>query len=200
MWLQSELDTMLNNQKNLFILSGPSGCGKNTVFDELKKRVPIIQRAITVTTRELREHEVHGRDYYFVSELEFSRWKETGLFVESSFYDNAYYATPVSELERYSSDTPVFLIIDTLGKESVLRRYPKSSSIFLMPPSLDEVLHRIKERGANNEEQIERRMQRAKSEVAAASSYDYILINHNLDDCVAQLEEIVSQKLSSLIS
>ena len=69
-----------------------------------------------------------------------------------------------------------------------------------MPPSLDEVLHRIKERGANNEEQIEWRMQRAKAEVAATSSYDYILINHNLDDCVAQLEEIVSQKLSSLIS
>ena len=94
---------------NIFILSGPSGSGKSTVYEELQKRIPRIKRAITVTTRELREHEVHGRDYYFVSELEFSRWKETGLFVESSFYDNAYYATPVSELERYSSDTPVFL-------------------------------------------------------------------------------------------
>ena len=187
-------------RENIFILSGPSGSGKNTVYEELQKRIPHIKRAITVTTREPREHEVRGRDYYFVSESEFSRWKETGLFVESSFYDNAYYATPISELERYSSDTPVFLIIDTLGKESVSRLYPKSSSIFLMPPSLDEVLHRIRERGANNEEQIERRMRRAKAEVAAASSYDYILINHNLDDCVAQLETIVSQKLSSLIS
>ena len=153
-----------------------------------------------MTTREPRENEVHGCDYYFVSEPEFSRWKEAGLFVESSFYDNAYYATPISELERYSSDTPVFLIIDTLGKESVLRRYPKLSSIFLMPPSLDEVLHRIRERGANNEEQIERRMQRAKSELTAASSYDYILINNDLNTCVAQIEAIVSQKLSSLIS
>ena len=122
------------------------------------------------------------------------------MFVESSFYDNAYYGTPISELERYSNNTPVFLIIDTFGKEAVLRRYPKSSSIFLMPPSLDEALHRIRERGANNEEQIKRRMQRAKAEVAAASSYDYILINSDLNTCVAQLEAIVSQKLSSLIS
>lgn len=184
---------------NIFILSGPSGSGKNTVYEELQKRIPRIKRAITVTTREPRENEVNGCDYYFVSEPEFSRWKTNGLFVESSFYDNAYYATPISELERYSVETPVFLIIDTLGKESVLRRYPKSFSIFLMPPSLDEVLHRIRDRGTNNEEQIERRMQRAKAEVAAAFSYDYIIINNDLNTCVGQIEAIVSQKLSSLI-
>lgn len=192
--------TTIDLRENIFVLSGPSGCGKNTVYGELKKRIPIIQRAITVTTREPRQNEVHGSDYYFISEYEYLRGKDNGVFVESAFYDDAYYATPFFEIEKYSAETPVFLVIDTRGKDVIMQRYPKSTSVFLMPPSVDEVLRRIRERGANNEEQIERRMQRAKAEVAAASSYDYVIINNDLNTCVAQIEAIVSQKLSSLIS
>ena len=183
-------------RKNLFVVSGPSGCGKNTVYTALKQRMPNIQRVITATTRTPRGNEQHGVDYYFISESEYFKGCNNGVFVESAFYDDSYYATPISEIERFSLQVPVFLIVDTGGKDAIKKKYPRATTIFLMPPSREETVRRIKERGANTAEEIERRISRARAEIDGAKLYDHIVVNDNVDQSVDLIERIIRGTVS----
>ena len=182
-------------RKNLIILSAPSATGKNTVYNALKLRMPEIERAITATTRNPRAGEVDSVDYYFYSKEAFNEKKKAGAFVEYNEYDNNYYATPYSEIERYSLNTPLFLIVDTHGMMSIMKKYPLSTSVFLAPPSIEELERRIRERGDNTPEEIGRRIEEARREMQHSDWYDYVVKNIRIEDCVEKLEEILRKRM-----
>lgn len=183
-------------RKNLIILSAPSATGKNTIYNALKLRMPEIERAITATTRQPRAGEVDSFDYYFYSKEEFEEKKENRSFVEYNEYDNNYYGTPYSEIERYSSSTPLFLIVDTHGMMSIMRKYPLSTSVFLSPPSIEELEKRIQERGDNTPEEIKRRIEEANREMQHSDWYDYVVKNIRVEDCVDELEGILRKRMN----
>lgn len=189
-------DFSVDLRKNLIILSAPSATGKNTIYNALKLRMPEIERAITATTRNPRSGEVDSVDYYFYSKEEFNEKKETGAFVEYNEYDDNYYATPYSEIERYSLSTPLFLIVDTHGMMSIMRKYPLSTSVFLTPPSMKELEKRIQERGDNTPEEIKRRIDEANREMQHSDWYDYVVKNIHVEDCVDELERILRTRMS----
>lgn len=180
-------------RKNLIILSAPSGTGKTTVYNLLKQRMPEIRKAVTVTTRTPRTGEINGEDYYFCSKEEFEKREKNGEFVEYNLYDNGYYATPFDEINKNPDTTPLFLIVDTNGMENIMRTYPFSTSIFLSPSSIVELEKRIRARGANTEDEIERRVTQAKCEMLRSKYYDNLIKNIDLNRCVEEIAQIVER-------
>lgn len=186
----------LDYRKNLFILSAPSATGKNTVYGLLKDMLSKVERGITVTTRKPRNNEVDGVDYYFISTELFEEKSDKGEFVERNYYDEGFYATPLSEIERYPETVPLFLIVDTNGMKQIKRKYPCVTSIFLMPPSIEELERRIRTRGDNTSQEIERRIKRAKTEIENSSEYDHVIVNDKIETCVNSIASIVREKFN----
>ena len=189
-------DFNVDLRKNLIILSAPSATGKNTVYNALKSSMPEIKRAVTVTTRAPRASEAPGIDYYFCSKDEFDKKKKNCEFVEYNEYDNNYYATPYSEINKHSLSTPLFLIVDTHGMMSIMRKYPLSTSVFLAPPSMEELERRIRERGDNTPEEIKRRIDEANREMKNSDWYDYVIKNVHVNECVEELEGVLRNRLN----
>lgn len=185
-------------RKNLFILSAPSATGKDTVLDKVQEQIPEVKKAVTATTRKPRKNEVEGIDYYFYSNEEFKHMSDSKKFAEVNFYDDHLYGTPKSEIHRYDTKTPLFLVVDFHGMREILMKYPLSTTIFLMPPSIETLIERIKARGENSEEEIERRIMEAKLEIKRSVMYDYIVENDDLDDCVNAVSNIVRGFLSNV--
>ncbi len=180
--------------ERLFVVSAPSATGKNTVFDALQALVPFVRRAITVTTRLPRDKEQDGVDYYFVTKEEFLRRADAGAFVEQNRYADHWYATPKAELCADEAEV-VVLIIDVHGKDAVTAAYPQAKSVFLMPPSMEELRRRILSRNQNSPEDVERRLEIAREEMARAQTYDYVLVNDDVDRCAAELAAIVQAQI-----
>lgn len=185
-----------SKKQNLFILSAPSGTGKNTVFKALQKKNPMIRRVVTVTTRSPRRDEVDGKDYLFYTENEFKRISDKGGFIEQNCYNKKLYGTPENQIHMWADDLPVFVIVDTNGKNKILEKYPLSTTIFLLPPSVETLEHRIRNRGENSEDEIKDRLRIALNEILEAKSYDYVIINDNLDKCAEELLKIVKDKMN----
>lgn len=184
-------------RQNLIILSAPSATGKNTVFNTVQELLPEVKRAITATTRSPRRNEINGVDYHFMSQDEFDKRSFNGEFAEQNHFDSGYYATPISEIEKYPETTPVFLIIDTHGRNRILHKYPLSTSIFLMPPSIEELENRIRNRGDNTLEEIQRRIETAKKEMKEAPYYDYVLVTDDVSVCADEIIRIIKAKIGS---
>lgn len=182
-------------RRNLIILSAPSATGKNTVYNAVKKLLPYVERAITVTTRAPRKNEKDGLDYFFISECEFQQKALCGEFVEINRYDNSFYATPYSEIEKHPDTTPLFLIVDTNGMKSIKEKYPLSRSIFLKPPSIEELKRRIRSRGDNTPEEIENRINMAIVEIDEAKNYDYSIINRDVEIAAKEIAKIILMKV-----
>lgn len=182
----------------LFILSAPSGTGKNAVFDTVKKRMPEVQRCVTATTRAPREKEVNGVDYVFLSNEEFDARTAAGDFIEQAQYDTARYGVLRSEVERFGDNVPVFLIIDIQGKKRIVSSvYPQATTIFLAPPSFEELEYRIKKRGDNTPEEIARRIAIARNEMKEAQFYDHVVINDVLDECADDIIAIIRKTMNA---
>lgn len=180
-------------RRNLFILSAPSGCGKNTVYEAVKRRMPQVKRVITATTRAPRRGETDGVDYLFCTKERFEEIRLAAGFVEDVCYDHACYGTPVSEVERHDVTIPVFLIVDVRGKERVMRRYPLATSIFISPPSMEELERRLRGRGDNAEAEISRRMDAARMEMTRAKFYEYVVENDDLEACTDRIARVVDR-------
>lgn len=176
----------------LFVISGPSGVGKGTVnkrlFEEFGNAVAF---SVSATTRGPREGEVDGREYFFISRQEFEKRVANNEFLEHAEYAGNCYGTPrdyvLSLLQRGVS---VILEIDVQGAMQVKRRMPESVSVFILPPSFEELEHRLRGRGTETPEKIERRLAAAKAEMARAPEYDYQIVNDDLDAAYARLREI----------
>lgn len=179
-------------RRNLVVISGPSGVGKDTVVKELLKNHPYISKTVSVTTRSKRSNETEGVDYYYITKEQFYQHQIDGSLVEYELYDGAYYGTLFTEVERHPENTSLILVIDVRGRRNVSMRYPMAKSIFIAPPSFDVLKERIIARNENTPDEIEHRLTVAKEELEQASKYDYSVVNDDLASCVNQIAEIIN--------
>ena len=192
---------MMNNKGLLIILSAPSGCGKDTVFQEIKKIRNDVVESVSATTRKQREGEVDGVNNYFKTESDFQLMVVNDELLEYARYNNCYYGTPVSEVEKAIDNGKIcFLIIDVQGAQSILKVRPDAISIFLLPPSLDVLEKRLVNRSTNDIEDVKNRMTIAKREIDMAPLYKYSVVNDDLEECVNKINEIINKELLTLNS
>lgn len=180
-------------RRNLYIISGPSGVGKDTVVKELRKKHPHINKTVSATTRAKRSGEVDGVDYYYISKDEFYDHQANGDFVEYELYDSEYYGTLFSEIDRHPADKPLILVVDVRGRRNVMMRYPMAKSIFINPPSFEALEQRILGRNENSPDKIERRLKVAREEINEASAYTYQVTNIDVESCVEAIYKIISE-------
>jgi len=178
----------LGEQKGVIIaVSSPSGGGKTTIVKKILERFPEIIFSISATTRPKRENEVEELEYFFITEEEFKKKIRNSEFVEwEKFYDY-YYGT----FKKYIDDNinegkPVLLEIDVKGALSIKKIYPGAHLLFIMPPSYDELVKRLKNRKTESEEDFKKRIRRAKMELSQKDKFDYIIVNENLNKAISE--------------
>lgn len=190
---------MIKQKKNgnLIIISGTTCAGKGTVIKKLLENHNDLLLSTSYTSRPIREGDIDGVDYYFVSKEEFERKIENGDFLEYAVvHYGDYYGTPKKEvLELLDSGKDVILEIDVQGAKLIKEKYPETILIFIMAPSMSEVKRRIKMRGFENNEQIINRFERAYKEINEVNKYNYIIVNDDLAESVKKVEAIlISEK------
>ncbi len=179
----------------IFILSGPSGSGKNTVYEGLRALDPDIVQTVSATTRKPRPGERNGVDYYFETVEEFKRRIDNGEFVEYVTYGGNNYGTLKSEVERLTAlGKTVVLVIEVRGALNIKRMFPEAVSVFIEPPSMEELIRRINKRGDNNEAEIALRMNIAEDEMTYRDRYDYRVVNGELDTCIKEVYDIIKKE------
>ena len=148
----------MKGEKYLFVVSGPSGTGKDTVVAKLLGSHPEIEKTVSATTRTMREGEVNGKNYHFLTKEQFETALAEGNIVEHTCYCENYYGTLRSEVERHmEQQIPVILVIEVEGAGNIKRMYPGSTTIFVMPPDMKELDRRLRYRGTEAEEVIQKR-------------------------------------------
>lgn len=163
----------------LFVFSGPSGVGKGTLkaklFEEFADRIAY---SVSATTRGPREGEVDGKDYFFISRQEFERRVKNNEFLEHAEFAGNCYGTPRAYVEKLlDSGMNVVLEIDVQGALQVMKSMPECVSVFILPPSFEELEHRLRGRGTETEEKVRERLETAKRELPYAPQYDYQIVN-----------------------
>ena len=182
----------MKNLKKLIIITGPSGVGKGTVVKELLDRNKDIWLSISATTRNPRVGENDGLNYYFISEERFKDMIDKKEFLEWAQFAGNYYGTPLSSVnEKIEKGFIVLLEIEVEGAKQIKEKFPEALSIFLLPPSKEELEKRIRNRGTEKEEAINRRLSRANYEIASSDKFDFTLTNHNVDETVKEVFKII---------
>ena len=179
-------------ESTLFIVAAPSGAGKSTLVNALLEREPAISLSVSHTTRPPRTGEEYGRHYYFVERAEFEREIEEGIFLEHAEVHGNLYGTSrktVSGLLGQGKD--VLLEIDWQGAQQVRKTKVDCVSVFILPPSRHELERRLRGRGSDSAEVIERRLHNSREEIAHAHEFDYIIVNDRFEDALGDLQAIV---------
>jgi len=178
----------------LFVLSGPSGVGKDTLLKELLKTDLKITKCVTYTTRSPRPGEVDGVDYKFVSLAEFEELKRNNAFLEWAEVGGNLYATPKDFVEKKLQEgEDVILKIDVQGAMRVKELFPEAILIFIAPPSLEVLGERMRKRGSP-EEEIKSRLQIASREMEMSKNYQFVLVNNDLQETLQKLYELIKHK------
>ncbi|MDR2202674.1 MAG: guanylate kinase [Clostridiales bacterium] len=174
----------------LFIISGPSGAGKGTIYNEVLKRRPSLKKSVSVTTRQPRAGEVDGVHYHFRTVDEYRKMIADGGFLETaSVYEN-YYGTPAAPvLKMLDNGDDVMFEIDILGARQIKSRYPDSVSVYIMAPSMQILEKRLRERGTESAQSLSRRLGSALSELKQYKLFDYIVFN---DDVKTSADKVLS--------
>ncbi len=186
---------MMNEQRNLLVVSGPSGCGKDTVVAKMIGAHAGVERSVSATTRPMRRDEVQGVDYFFLTRAEFEQRIQEGGLVEYAEYVGNYYGTLRSQLEeRMAQGVTCVLVIEVQGAANIKQQYPECTTVFILPPSMEELERRLRGRASESEERVQRRLLRAVEEMKHANSYDYRIVNHDADDCAEELYAILQKR------
>lgn len=176
----------------LFVISAPSGAGKTTLCKAALERFKKIRYSISYTTRQPRAGEIDHVDYHFISKAEFKRGIETGRWAEWAQVHGYYYGTCAEFIDQeLAAGRDILLDIDIQGTGQILKRFPASITIFIMPPSLDELKKRLKKRGSDSQTVIQRRMNNAKAEMARKDMYRHIVVNDRLQIATAELIALI---------
>ena len=184
--------------RKLVIFSAPSGSGKTTIVRELLKRFPQFEFSISATSRQPRGAEQNGVDYHFMTNEEFKERVERGEFVEwEEVYAGTCYGTLRSEMERiWAKGNVIIFDVDVMGGINLKKLFGDDAcSMFIMPPSVEELERRLRGRGTDSEEVIQKRIAKAEFELSKAPEFDYVVVNDILEDAVNEAETIISQFL-----
>ena len=185
----------IEHPERVFVLSGPSGVGKNTLADKLCEMGHAV-RAVTATSRDPRPGEEDGVDYYFIGEEEFRTWLNEGRLLEHNVYGGNYYGTPVFSVNRVAEACkPILLVIDVNGALEVKTQCPEVTLIFVMPPGEEALEARLRGRGDEDENSIAYRLERAREEMNLIDRYDYTVINDSIDEAVEELKKILRREM-----
>lgn len=176
----------------LFVVSAPSGAGKTTLVRGLLANDPEVKLSISYTTRPARAGEEDGRDYYFVSRERFQEMANRGDFLESAeVYGNFYGTSHQWVRDQMATGQDILLEIDTQGAAQVRKLFPNCIGIFVLPPSLGVLETRLRERGKDSPEIISRRLEAAREEMRHLGEFDYVILNKDLDEALADLASVV---------
>jgi guanylate kinase len=180
------------------ILSSPSGGGKTTIAHRLLVERGDVGYSVSCTTRPPREAEVQGKDYQFLTEAEFVRGQKNGEFAESAEVHGHLYGTLRAEVERVlSSGRHVIMDIDVQGARQFAKAFPRSVLVFILPPSADVLVDRLRIRGTEDSDSLVRRFKSAKDELKAIDLYQYVIVNDEIDSAVAAVSSIINAEALS---
>jgi len=176
----------------LFVFAAPSGAGKTTLVHAVVTKRPELRFSISYTTRKPRKNEADGVDYLFVTEKKFMQLRDEGEMLEyAKVFDN-YYATSRSQVEKHLADNRnVILEIDWQGAQQVRESMPECVTIFILPPSVEELERRLRDRRTDSAEVIERRLRDALSDMSHWTEFDHVIINDDLNRAIADLEDVL---------
>ncbi len=182
----------MRDQGILVVVSGFSGAGKGTLMRALLKKYHNYALSVSATTRQPREGETDGKDYFFVSQDKFEQMIEEEQLIEYAQYVNHFYGTPKEYVLRQMAEgKDVILEIEIQGALAIKRQFPNALLLFVLPPSAQELKRRLVGRGTESLDVIEARLRRAFDEAEGMDSYDYILVNDDVDACVEGMHELI---------
>ncbi|MCL2822326.1 MAG: guanylate kinase [Firmicutes bacterium] len=183
------------NQKTsglMFVLSGPSGVGKGTVYNIVLEKIPQIKRSISVTTRSPRQGEIDGVNYHFKSLEQYQQLLSEGAFLETAaVFDNHYGTLKAPVFDIIDDGFYIMFEIDVEGAKQIKNAYPDCIQIFLMPPDIAELESRLRGRGTESEEGIKTRLGGARREMEQFELFDYVVVNNDLNEAVGQILSII---------
>ena len=181
--------------KNIIVISAPSGSGKTTLCVELQRRKPHIKFSVSCTTRPKRKYEVDGVNYHFLSDQEFTKKVENNEFVEYENVHGYYYGTLRKTLEdALAKQEMVLFDVDVNGAMAIKSNYPDNTcTIFILPPSIDDLKKRLIQRGSETEERIDKRLERTAQEMEYKDKFDVCIINDNLAIAAEELNELITK-------
>ncbi|MGD8970042.1 MAG: guanylate kinase [Desulfobacterales bacterium] len=190
--LPSQVDGMRRTTGRLFIISAPSGAGKSTLCRVLRRRLPDLRYSVSYTTRSPRGDEKNGVDYHFITQAAFRKGIKADKWAEWAEVHGNYYGTSAEFIDRaLGKGRDVLLDIDVQGMEQILKRYPDSVTIFIMPPSLAALRQRLQDRGTDSAASISERLDNAAAEIRRKKRYRHIVVNDRLDEAVEKLTAII---------
>ncbi len=184
---------MSEHKARLFVIAAPSGAGKTTLMRALLSANPELRFSVSYTTREKRSNEAHGVDYRFVTVEQFHKLREQGQLLENAEVFDNFYATSRSQVEQHLEEGhSVILEIDWQGAQQVRESVPECVTIFVLPPSLEELETRLRDRGTDTAEVIDRRLRDAVGDMSHWDEFQHIIINDGLDRAVDELDDVIS--------
>lgn len=179
----------------LYVVSSPSGGGKGSILSQVLARDSKLAYSVSATTRQPREGEVDGTDYFFVDDETFKEWRDAGRFAEWAEVHDNLYGTPRDAIENeLAAGKDVVFELDVQGMQNMKKLYPAAATIFIMPPSLDELERRLRNRGGLEDEELALRLANAEEEMKLRHDFDHVIMNDNLDCAVADFESIVAKR------
>jgi guanylate kinase len=188
-----DVQGVLSRTARLTVLSGPAGVGKSSVVGYLRRKHPQIWHSVSATTRPQRPGETDGLDYYYVDGEEFGRMLRDGELLEHAQYAGNWYGTPRHPVDdRLAAGDPVLLEIELQGARQVRQQLPEALLVFLAPPSWEELERRLRGRGTESADVVQRRLDTARVELAAEDEFDATIVNTSIEEAAEQLVTLMS--------
>ena len=184
----------------LIVISAPSGAGKTSIVHHLLKNMPELSFSVSACSREKRDNETHGKDYYFLGVEGFQNKIKEAAFLEwEEVYENQYYGTLKSEIERiWSEGKTVIFDVDVIGGLNIKKQYPKEClSLFIMPPSVDVLRERLSGRGSESEAKLEMRLAKAEQEISKNQEFDKVILNDDFGIACEETMEVITNFINS---
>ena len=184
----------------LIVISAPSGAGKTSIVHHLLKNMNELSFSVSACSREKRENETHGKDYYFLGVEGFQNKIKEDAFLEwEQVYENQYYGTLKSEIERiWSEGKTVIFDVDVVGGLNIKKQYPKEClSLFIMPPSLEVLAERLIGRGSESDQSLQKRLDKAEEEIAQNQQFDMVILNDDLEIACEETMEVIMNFIKS---